>query len=482
MLVLMKRPGADCLRVSGWLRRADRLPGHRLVLTRIDIFSLTVDVGRRILDGSRRRALLAEGRTPVNRWAEVDNQLVNAEFYTDTGFHEVMKMLRHEDPVHWTQPASAERGFWSVTRYEDCLRMFDEPEHFSNRAGTHLQPNIRDLSDEERYKMGYDVQLVTMDPPEHEHFRRPINPHFSIPSVNKLREDCEQIVDELIADIAPLGRADAVDDLCALLPVRLFLTMLGIPESDWERVRTIALSARQPETAKFDTKKLDQTGIIAESFGRLYDYVAAHMHSRRGKSGDDFASVLANLKYHGEALGERATAWLGFSVVAGGLETTRNAAAIGILELIRRPEQAVLLQDEKVAASAVEEVLRWSNPSKNKLRVAIEDIEVGGQQIKKGDWIVAWIVSANRDETAFENPSEFNILRDPNPHLSLGRGEHHCLGRNVARLELRVLLQRLFATLPDLQVAGDFRWVASTNSTGLWNLPISFAPRTPAAI
>jgi len=281
---------------------------------------------------------------------------------------------------------------------------------------------------------------------------------------------------------APLGRADAVDDLCALLPVRLFLTMMGIPESDWEHVRTIALSARQPEAAKFATEKLDHTGIIAESFGRLYDYVAAHMESRRGKPGDDFASLLANLKYHGEELSERETGWLGFSVVAGGLETTRNAAAIGILELIRRPEQAALLQDDKVAATAVEEVLRWSNPSKNKLRIATADIEVGGQHIKKGDWVVAWIVSANRDETAFENPSEFNILRDPNPHLSLGRGEHHCLGRNVARLELRVLLQRLFAVLPDLQVGGDFRWVASTNSTGLWNLPITFAPRTPARL
>jgi cholest-4-en-3-one 26-monooxygenase len=418
----------------------------------------------------------------MNRWTEVDNQLVNAKFYTGTGFHDVMRRLRHEDPVHWTKPDNTERGFWSVTRYEDCLRMFDEPEHFSNRAGTHLQPDIRELSDEERYKMGYDVQLVTMDPPEHAQLRRAINPHFSMPSVNRLHAECARIVDQLIAGIAPLGRADAVDDLCALLPVRLFLTMMGIPESDWERVRTIALSARQPETAKFAAEKLDQTGVIAESFSQLYDYVAAHMESRRGKPGDDFASLLANLKYHGEELGERETGWLGFSVVAGGLETTRNAAAIGILELIRRPEQAALLQDDKVAATAVEEVLRWSNPSKNKLRIAIDDIEVGGKHIKKGDWVVAWIVSANRDETVFENPSEFNILRDPNPHLSLGRGEHHCLGRNIARLELRVLLQRLFATLPDLQVDGDFRWVASTNSTGLWNLPITFEPRTPARL
>jgi cholest-4-en-3-one 26-monooxygenase len=418
----------------------------------------------------------------MNRWTEVDNQLVNAKFYTGTGFHDVMRRLRHEDPVHWTKPDNTERGFWSVTRYEDCLRMFDEPEHFSNRAGTHLQPDIRELSDEERYKMGYDVQLVTMDPPEHAQLRRAINPHFSMPSVNRLHAECARIVDQLIAGIAPLGRADAVDDLCALLPVRLFLTMMGIPESDWERVRTIALSARQPETAKFAAEKLDQTGVIAESFSQLYDYVAAHMESRRGKPGDDFASLLANLKYHGEELGERETGWLGFSVVAGGLETTRNAAAIGILELIRRPEQAALLQDDKVAATAVEEVLRWSNPSKNKLRIAIDDIEVGGKHIKKGDWVVAWIVSANRDETVFENPSKFNILRDPNPHLSLGRGEHHCLGRNIARLELRVLLQRLFATLPDLQVDGDFRWVASTNSTGLWNLPITFEPRTPARL
>lgn len=416
--------------------------------------------------------------------ADIDEKLVDPAFFAGTDFHETLKQLRHEDPVHWTDASSYRRGFWTLTRYEDCLRLLQEPENFSSSAGTHIPPLGRELTDEERYKMGYDVQLVVKDPPEHAVLRRPFNPHFSVPAVAKFHGDCERIVDEIIDEIAVKGAAEGVRDIAALLPVRLFLDLMAIPHKDWDTVRAITLKMLHPEDPRFGSPDAaDFNAVIADAMGSLYDYISAHVLSRRGNPSDDFASLIANKDYRGELLSEREAGWMGFSVVAGGLETTRNAAAVAIMELIKRPEQAALLQDDAVAKTAVEEIIRWVTPSKNRLRVATKDLEIGGKEIKQGDWVVGWIVSANRDETVFgPTADQFDITRDPNPHLGFGDGEHLCLGRNVARLELKILLQRLFERLPDMRLAGDVEWVHSTNTTGLSTLPIAFEPRTPTAV
>jgi len=415
-------------------------------------------------------------------WNDVDAKLTDPAFFAGPHFHELFTMLRREDPVHWTT-GSYSRGYWSVTRYEDCLRLLDEPDLFSNAAGTHLPPEGRDLTAEERYKLGYDVQLVVADPPAHLRKRRPFNKHFSVPAVARMHDACDAIVDDIIARIGPTGHADLVEDIAAQLPVNLFLSMMGVPTDDWAKLRKITLTMLHPQDPEFLADGMDPTRAVVEASAALYDYVSAHTMSRRAQPTGDFASLIANIEVEGRPLDERDAGWMAFSVVAGGLETTRNAAAIGIMELMARPEQARLLHDDpSVARSAVEEIIRWVTPSKNRLRVATADTELGGRQIRKGDWIVGWIVSANRDEDVFDDPQRFDILRSPNKHLGFGDGEHICLGRNVARLELQVLLQKIFAAFPDLAPAGDAEWVASDNTTGLKRLPVRFTPRVPARV
>ena len=415
-------------------------------------------------------------------WDDVDAKLTDPTFFAGPHFHELFTLLRKEDPVHLTKGNYA-RPYWSVTKYEDCLRLLEEPELFSSSAGTHLPPEGRDLTEEERYKMGYDVQLVVSDPPVHAERRRPFNKHFSIPAVAKLRGECERIVDKIIADIAPRGEADLVADIAALLPVNLFLSMMGIPREDWDKVRSITIRMLHAQDPEFLGDE-NPTDVTVNAFDALYQYIYQHTMSRRGKPTDDFASLIANMEYKGKLIDEREAAWMAFSVVAGGLETTRNAAAIGFMELMARPDQAKLIREggDDVAKSAVEEIIRWVTPSKNRLRVAMDDVELGGKKIKKGDWVVGWIVSANRDEDVFENPQEFNILRSPNKHLGFGDGEHICLGRNVARLELRILLQKVLRAFPDLEPAGEAEWVASDNTTGLKRLPVKFTPRDPQTV
>ncbi|WP_415853226.1 cytochrome P450 [Sinomonas sp. G460-2] len=413
---------------------------------------------------------------------DIDAKLVDPKFFAGTEFHAVLKQLREEDPVHWTDAPGYSRGFWTLTRYEDCLRLLQEPENFSSAAGTHIPPNGRDLTEEERYKMGYDVNLVVLDPPKHQALRAPFNPHFSVPAVAKFHQDCDRIVDEILDEISGDGRAEGVTQIAALLPVRLFLSLMDVPREDWQKVRGITLRMLHPDDPRWgDPNATDYNAMIADAMGELNDYMSHHVLARRGKSGGDFATLIANKDYRGKLLSEREAGNMGFTVVAGGLETTRNAAAIAIMELAKRPEQAALLQDDKAAKTAVEEIIRWVTPSKNRLRVATRDLEIGGRQIKQGDWVVGWVVSANRDETVFgPSATEFDITRNPNPHLGFGDGEHICLGRNVARLELRVLLQKLFARFPDLHLAGEPEWVHSTNTTGLTSLPLAFEPRVPA--
>ncbi|UOQ57529.1 cytochrome P450 [Leucobacter allii] len=416
--------------------------------------------------------------------ADIDAKLVDPAFFAGTEFHAVLKALREEDPVHWTDAPGYSRGFWSLTRYEDCLRLLQEPENFSSAAGTHIPPNGRELTEEERYKMGFDVNLVTSDPPEHQERRAPFNPHFSVPAVNKFHEDCDAIIDGILDDIAEKGTAEGVTEISALLPVRLFLNLMAVPEEDWEMVRNITLRMLHPDDPHWgDPHASDHNALIADAMGDLNEYMASHVLSRRGKEGSDFATLIANKDYRGTLLPERDAGVMGFTVVAGGLETTRNAAAIAIMELARRPEQAALLQDPKIAKSAVEEIIRWVTPSKNRLRVATKDLEIGGKQIKKGDWVVGWIVSANRDESVFgPTATEFDITRSPNPHLGFGDGEHICLGRNVARLELRMLIQKLFERFPDLHLSSAPEWVHSTNTSGLTSLPLAFEPRVAVGV
>lgn len=408
-------------------------------------------------------------------FTDIDLRLTNPETFASEDFHDLFTTLRREDPVHLTQ-GTYSRPYWSVTTHEDNVRLLQDPITFSSQAGAHLPPHGRDLTDQEREKMGFDANLVVMDPPEHDALRQPFNKHFSVPAVANMRQTVEGIVDGIVKDLSERGSADLIADAAAVLPVSLFLNLMEVPREDWEYLTKIALEWGHPQDPTLTNAK-DGNEVVINAMGKIYDYMLPHTLALRGKPVENFAGLIANMKKGDTPLSEREIGWMAFSMVAGGLETARNAVGVGMLELIRRPHFAAMLTDDKVAKSATEEVLRWSTPSKNRLRLATADTELGGKKIAKGDWLVGWIVSGNRDEAVFDQPQEFDILRTPNKHLGYGDGIHMCLGRNLARLEIQVLLQKLFAAFPDMELTGDADWIVSDNSTGLRKLPVVFEPR-----
>lgn len=413
-------------------------------------------------------------------WQKIDLGLTGPDYLTGPALHEAFAFMRSEEPVHWTK-GNHERGFWSLTRYDDCVAMLNNPELFSSQAGSQLPPKGPAPTAEYLHKIGADVRLTHQDPPAHTQLRRPLNPHFSVPSSKKYREGIEALVDELIAAVDRPGPIDLVDDLCALLPVNVFLKLMDVPHDRWDELRELAKSIINPEDP-VRAHGRDPRTVQADGFAAMFEHMRADLLARRGSSDDSFATTLANLKLDGEYLSERWVGWMGTTITAAGLESTRDAASVGLLEFIRNPDQAAKLRkDPSLAATAVEEVLRYVTPSKNRLRVATADTVIGGKQVKQGDWVVAWLTSANRDPDAFEQPDEFDITRDPNAHLSFGAGTHVCLGRNVARIELEAIFKSFLARFPDArELDPGPEWIISGQVvSGLKHYPVQLLADSP---
>jgi cytochrome P450 len=244
--------------------------------------------------------------------------------------------------------------------------------------------------------------------------------------------------------------------------------LLGAPEED----RYALFAAVEPG---FDIRKGDaRSGAWPKTdmFGYIKDLIAA----KREHPTDDMLSAVVHARLEDEdppTLTDDELLLFFSLLFAAGSETTRNAIAGGLAALVDNPEQlAALRADSSVMPTAIEEVLRWTTPSPSKRRTATRTATLGGYAIEPGDKVVIWEGSANRDERVFSDSMSFDIRRDPNPHLGFGHGVHFCLGANLARLEIRVLYEELFARFSDIEAAGPIEWTRSNRHTGVRHQPL----------
>lgn len=413
---------------------------------------------------------------------DIDRSLTTPDFFAGMEFHDLFTRLRAEDPVHWTE-GTHDRNFWSLSRYADCLTIMSDATLFSNLAGPHLPPKGRELTPEEHHRFGTGSHILLSDPPDHGRKRRPMNKHFAVPVVTPMRPVFTEIVNEILDEAADRNDVDLVADIAAQLPVKVILRLLGVAEEDWSTLQNMAVrmmhsqDATTHDAAYVEAQHDELTAKVAY-MDQVFQYCAGLIRDRRATPREDYASIFAQLSDGGEPFSERDAGFMAVGFVLGGLEGTRNAVSVGLMELMNRPEQARRLVDSPgLAKSAVEEVLRWTTPSKNRLRVATADTEIGGQKIRKGEWVVGWITSANRDEEVFERPFEFDIARSPNKHLSFGHGTHSCIGRAMARLEMEILFPEVFRRFPTIEARGEPEWVVSDNATGLNRFPVRLEAR-----
>lgn len=412
-----------------------------------------------------------------------DQKLTDPPFFATGDPLAILTRLRHEDPIHWTE-GNLNRGFWSLTRFADLKTMLmNDNRIFSvQRFGAAL-PSNADLEDPETSYflklLRSGAQLSVMDGQPHTHLRRVFADRFSRDGIGGIEDIVQRCMDQIMDRALERGSCDFVTDMGGRLPLMVIADMMAIPEEDAEqlyRYNNMMAAPDDPEWSLGDALATSTAGVTG-----IMEYLTALAKERRKAPGPDLMSQLALADVEGVTLTDAQLGFNGLMFFAAGHETTRAALSAGLLELIRAPTQLERLRasanDDKAIAIAAEEMVRWASPLTHTLRTATEDFDLNGTLIREGDWVVAWFIAANRDETVFRNAERFDIARSPNPHLGFAAGKHFCLGAHLARLEMRVLLQSLLRNLDEIELAGETEMAASNLFWGLKHMPIRFRRR-----
>jgi cytochrome P450 len=413
-------------------------------------------------------------------------ELIDPSSYATRGYpHETWTRLRAEAPIHWCEPAGFE-PFWAVTRHLDICEVSKQPEVFLNELGPMVLTDAQIQGMRERIAAGEAPgfggmrTLIEMDPPEHRAFRAVANSWFT---PNKLKgldslveESARNLVDELMEYRGET--IDFVKQVAARHPLRILSRILGIEESDEPyllRATNELFSGNDPE---FQRDGADQDAAMMELGLELYQFFSKIIADRRAHPRDDLASLLANARLDGEAMGDVETFGYYLIVFTAGHDTTRNAITGGLKAFIEYPEQAQRLRrDPQLTPRAVEEIVRWTTPVNYMTRLAAHDVDYAGHEIARGQKLALFYASANRDERVFERAFEFDIGRYPNRHLGFGIGEHFCLGANLARKSSRALFRELITRIESVELAGEPEATASSFVAGIKHLPLRIQVR-----
>ena len=376
--------------------------------------------------------------------------------------------LRREDPVHW-HPEPNDTGFWAVTRHADVVAVSRDPELFSSELGS---PFISTQTDEAMEQIR--LSILGMDGAKHHRYRRLVSKGFTPRVIATLEQ---QIVNraEAIADtVCERGECEFVQEVAAQLPLQMICDMIGLPESDWQRM--FELSNKMVGFDDPDLQATPEDG--ANAAAEIYGYCDAIANDRRANPRDDLMTALVQAELDGDRLDDLELNLFFVTLVVAGNETTRNLITHGTLALIEHPDQADRLRaDPSLYPSAVEEMLRWGSSIHNFRRTATRDTELSGQEIKAGDKVVIYYLAANRDPEVFENPHVFDIGRAPNDHVAFGGGGiHFCLGANLARSEIKAMIRQVVERMPNLELNGEVSRMRSDFINGIKSMPVRFTP------
>jgi len=392
--------------------------------------------------------------------------------------HEVFAKLRRDAPVLWHPPGKTKdgEGFWVISRHADLIEA-GENEAFSAQGGPGREGGGTHI-DDLMAGMHAGVLINMIDNPRHQYFQDIMEPAVARDIVLKrlpqVRERAAHYVDTALAK----GGCDFQPEVSAPYAIETIALMLGAPESDWPRLVELAQA-----NAGLDNR---QSGEMDEKAGEtlfaIYQYSQDFLEAKQSAPPtDDLMSLIA----HGElpdVPGVRPLTDYDRSanfclLLMAGSEPARNTMAAGIYALAERPEQwAALRADRSLLPGAIEEMARWSSPTPYNRRTATRDVTFRDAEIKAGEKVTFWWASGNRDESVFADPMTFDIRRNPNPHLAFGRGIHSCLGEQLARLEIAVLLEEMLDKIAELRVVGDVTWAPSNKHTVTLKLPLEFVP------
>ena len=398
--------------------------------------------------------------------------------------YDAWRVLRNEAPVHWNE-RSWGPGFWNITKYEDVINIGCDPYTFISGEGIILDNDGARTRREEMLRnanqgMVFDPRgnmMIMTDPPRHTLLRRMVNKAFTHKSVRRMEPHIRRLSTQIINDIAERGECDFVWDVARLLPLEVICEMVGVPEGDWEGMFELTNRVLGFDDPEFRPETEELTQEDMELSMNLFTYLQTLIEERRKNPTEDVLTVLVHGDVDGERLNDGEIFLFFLLLILAGNETTRNATSGGMLALMENPDQRQrLIDDPSLLPHTIEEIVRWTSPVVHFERRVTRDTEIRGQKIREGDTVVLWYPSANRDEDVFTNGETFDVGRRPNDHIAFGKGEHFCLGANLARLELRVIYEELMRRIPVMELAGPPDRLRSNFLNGIKRMPVTFEP------
>ncbi|OBH81393.1 steroid C27-monooxygenase [Mycobacterium scrofulaceum] len=391
---------------------------------------------------------------------------------------EELAELRHHAPIWWCdQPIGKggfnDGGFWVVTKHKDVKEVSLRNDVFSSWLNGAIPRFADDMSRED-----IDLQrfvLLNMDPPHHTRLRRIISRGFTPRAIGRLRDELNERAQAIAKAATAETSGDFVEQVACELPLQAIAGLLGVPQEDrgklfrWSNEMT---GAEDPEYAHVDPK-VSSAEVLA--------YAMKMAEAKAENPGDDIVSTLLQADIDGEKLSDDEFGFFVMMLAVAGNETTRNSITQGMMAFADFPDQWELYKKER-PETAADEIVRWATPVTAFQRTAKQDTRLSGATIKKGQRVLMFYRSANFDEDVFTDPFEFDILRNPNPHVGFGgTGEHYCIGANLAKLTINLMFNAIADHMPDLTPISKPERIRSGWLNGIKHWQVDYTGGCPVA-
>lgn len=379
------------------------------------------------------------------------------------------RRMRDHDPAHWSPRLKA----WVLTRYGDVKAVCLDQGMSSDR----LRPFFASLPGAEAQRIAEIIRYLSLwmvfrDPPDHTRLRRLVSKVFNVRSMHAMRERVAELTGWLLDRIGGRREFDFIAEFAGPLPALVIMDMLGVPREELVRVKRMS-----DDMALFigsSRASPEKYGVAEAATREMVEFFRALIAARRAAPADDLLSALVAVQDEGDRLSEDELLATCILLLFAGHETTTNHIANALLALIRFPGQMRLLRERpELAASAVEELLRYDGPSGAQVRIVARERELHGKTLRPGERVFLMLNAANRDPRAYPDPDRLNLQRDGVPHLTFGFGAHICLGFPLARLEGHISLPAVLRRWGSIELATDrLEWINSMVFRGMVSLPV----------
>ena len=399
-----------------------------------------------------------------------DELVLDREHWVDGPPNELFKEMRGRCPVHWTSEVREfpkAEGFWSVTTADDVHEVSRDWKTYSSELG-----GITAITEVFPIELAR-AMFIGMDPPKHDTIKALFQAGFTPKRIAAHEDEIREIVVRVLDRLEGRETCDLVTEVAQPAVSRVIGSFMGIPEEDdetWAQLMNATLGASDPE---FTQSPDEIEGFLEVAIAEIFERCNKMIDERRETPTDDLTSVLIHSEVEGQKLEQHEIVMGFFLLVAAGNDSTKATYSSGMRALLEDPEQLqMVLDDPSLIPGVVEEALRMFPAFAHFRRTATEDTELNGQKIKKGDKVVMWYTSSNRDETRYEDPDRFDVLRNPEHQAFGAGGRHFCLGTALARLELKILFEETLARYPKMSIEGRPRFVESAFLNQLKTLPV----------